>query len=408
MSKSLKGVIFSISNVLAPKDTDMYTIYPEVERLLKFILDRGLQPVVFANRPKRCGSESLEDVLSNRIGRFPWFIAFRDRLPPKQRGMEYILSQMGWDATEAIYIGSKHDDMLAALHGGVLFLNAMWYETETDYGIKFESPRDVARFIDIFCLRKSLWHYSICDQGFEYYSLAPFSTYKPEFAIYSQDAKDSAKFGAGHPDFWTKYLWSTIYFSELYKKIDFVTPYPGHKSVNISIASNILEEPMLAFTKCFRMEYLRDLIIRHTTSRKSQSARTSGEVVDHCNQLNTIHLNPTPLKGSGKRRYSSNPLEGKTVLVVDDFCTEGYSLEAARIYMRMAGANVICLSWLKTINTNYKRIRNLEPVKFNPFEPNEFSFIRQCKEYSYRDYILDAYAPEEIDSRLAAYDNWCW
>lgn len=407
MSKKLKGVIFSINDVLAPKDNDNYTIAPAVEKLFKFLFDKNLQPVVFANHEKKCGEENLQDVLTSKVGNFPWFIAFRDKLPTKQKGMKCILDKMGWDATEAMYVGSKHDDMLSALHGKVLFLNAMWYGTDTDYGIKFKSPRDVASFIEIFCLRNSLWHYSICDQGFEYYSLAPFSTYKPEFAIYSQDAKDSAKFGAGHPDFWTKYLWSTIYFSELYKKIDFVVPYPGHKSTNISTASNIIEEPMLAFTKCFGIEYLRDLIIRHKTATKSQAARNQGVTVDHLNQLNTIHLNPEPLKGSGKRYNKKKfSLSGKTVLVVDDFCTRGFSLDAARIYLEQAGAKVISLSWLKTINTDYTRIFSQTPAKFNPFEPNQFSTIDNHQCYVYKNYISDKYAPEEIDSRLAVYDNW--
>lgn len=406
MNKRLKGVIFSINNVLAPKDNDDYTISPEVERLIKFLFHKNLQPVVLANREKRCGDKKLEDVLTRRVGKFPWFIAFRDKFPTKQKAMPYILSQMGWDATETMYVGNKHDDMLAALHGKVLFLNAMWYGKDTDYGIKFKSPRDLARFIDIFCLRSSLWHYSICEPGFEYYSLAPFSTLKPEFSIYSQDAKVSAKFGAGHPDFWTKYLWSTIYFSELYKRVDFVAPYPGHRSTNQSIASNVIEEPMLAFTKCFGIEYLRDLIIRHTTATKSQTARNEGRRVDHLNQLNTIHLNPTPLRGSGKTRYKSHPLAGKTVLVVDDFCTEGFSLDAARVYLKQADATVICLSWLKTINTNYMRICSLIPEKFNPFQPNEFLALESSKIYPYRNYIQDVHAPEEIDSRLAAYDIW--
>jgi len=403
MIKRLKGVIFSINNVLAPADSENHIYLPEIIKLLKFLLHKGLQPVVLANRPT-----PMEELLKRAVGEFPWFIAVRDRTPPKPKpeAMQYVLSKMCWDSTEAVYIGSKHNDMLTALHQKVLFLNATWYRTDTDYGIQFKSPKDVGRFIDIFCLRNSLWHYRICDGDFEYYSLGPFSTYKPEFAVYSQDAKKSAKFGAGHTDFWTKYLWSTIYFSELHKRINFVAPYPGHNSSNISTASNVIEEPMLAFTKCFRIEYLRDLIIRHTTSKKSQTARQNQERIDHFNQLNTIYLNPNPLKGSGKDRYKSSPLENKTVLVVDDFSTQGYSLEAARIYLKQAKANIICLSWLKTINTNYERSINLQPNQFNPYKPNIFSSDIETSSYPYRDYILDQYAPEEIDLRLATYDNW--
>jgi predicted phosphoribosyltransferase len=95
----------------------------------------------------------------------------------------------------------------------------------------------------------------------------------------------------------------------------------------------------------------------------------------------------------------------KTVIVVDDFCTEGHSLDAARVYIRKAGAKVVCLSWLKTINTNYKRIRKLHPLYFNPYQPNQFSSV-EYQEYIYRNYISDRAGPEEIDSRFAAYDDW--
>ncbi len=64
----------------------------------------------------------------------------------------------------------------------------------------------------------------------------------------------------------------------------------------MSAACEIIEEPMLAFTKCFGIEYLKDLIIRHKDSLKSQTARQQGKQLDHRNQLNTIHLNPTLLE----------------------------------------------------------------------------------------------------------------
>lgn len=419
MSKTLKGAIFSLTDVFVP-DKSWKPIPPQTLKaliqLIKFLKSKGIQPIVFANREKLIGNTNLEKVITDQVGELPWLIVERDESlewKPRAGALPRVLQRMDWDRTEAIYIGNSRVDMQAAVNAKVLFLNATWYGENTPYGIKFDSPQSIAQFVDIFCLRKSLWHYAIEDDDFAYYSLAPFSTLKPEFAVYSQDAKDSAKFGAGHPDFWTKYLWSTIYFSELYKEIDFIVPYPGHKSTkqHQSTACNIIEEPMLAFAKCFGIEYLRDLIVRHTTAIKSQSARNSGVgyTLGHCNQLNTIHLNLTPLKGSGKQRFPHNPLVGKVVLIVDDICTQGYSLDAARVYIKKAGAaRVICLSWLKTINTDYMRIRGLTPSDFDPFDTNRFEKVTKTAVYSYRNHIVDRDAPGEIDDRLAAYDNWAY
>src|SRR3546814_9839346 len=73
--------------------------------------------------------------------------------------------------------------------------------------------------------------------------------------------------------------------------------------------------------------------------------------------LNTIRLNPAPVRGVGGKPYKSPPARGgKRILVVDDICTEGNSFEAARAYLRAAGAQAVCVSWLKTINTDYRAV----------------------------------------------------
>jgi phosphoglycolate phosphatase-like HAD superfamily hydrolase len=112
MSKKLKGVIFSINNVLTPKTGQHPAIYSEIERLLKFLRLKSLQPIVLANRP----NEALERQLKTCVGEFPWFICFRDGLPAKQtkEATTHVLSKMGWDATEAVYIGNTPDDMRTA------------------------------------------------------------------------------------------------------------------------------------------------------------------------------------------------------------------------------------------------------------------------------------------------------
>jgi hypoxanthine phosphoribosyltransferase len=167
-----------------------------------------------------------------------------------------------------------------------------------------------------------------------------------------------------------------------------------------------MEETLVTFAKCFRKNYLKDLIIRHTTAQKSAYARHDGRNIDHLNQLNTIKLNPSPLK-SEEERYKKCPLkQGKTVLLIDDFCTQGYSLEAARAYVEQTGAKVICLSLLKTIIRDYERIGKID--KFSPFEPNQFTSVKSIIRYPYNDYISSPSAHEEIGSKLLAYDRWQW
>jgi hypothetical protein len=404
--KKLRGVIFGITDVLVKEGANNSELLSQIGHLSSFLFSRGITPVVLANRKWTSGTQPIEKALEKILGAFPWFIANRDGFPkkPQRASIEYVLGQMGWDSAETIYVGNTEKDMQTAVNGNVLFINATWYGKTVDYGFEFATPKDIAKFVDVFCLRDYLWHYSIND-GVEYYALAPYSTYIPDFAEFSSDAKEAAKYGTGHPEFWTKYLISTIYFSELHKHFDYIAPYPSHTAGS---TSNVIEEPMLTFTKCFKKTYLRDLIIRHTTAPKSSSTRVAGGDLSHLNQLNTIVLNPQPLRGTGDECYKHPPLKpGKTILLVDDICTQGYSLESARAFVSQTGANVICLSWLKTINSEYQRIDGGLP-KFDPYKRQSFSGNLARTRIPYKSGITDTLAAAEVADKLQSFINWDW
>lgn len=418
MTKTIKGVIFSIGDVLVPKQRTDDQGFAEVLNLLGYLIKEGIQPVVLANRSVFYQGRHVKELITEKIGDFPWFITNENSSIPKKPtkgAIPYVLDQMGWSTTETAYVGAKPADMITAVNaecGSVLFLNACWFNSETDYGIKFQSPKELARFIDIFCINGSSWGFLIKEEDLEFYALGTFSTYFPEFAGYSTDARAAAKSGSGHLDFWTKYLWSNIYFSELYQDIDIITSYPGHKADIESQASSAVKEPLEAFGKCFKIEYLPDLIVRHTTSTKSQTARNQSIEIGHSNQLNTIHINPSPIKtlGRGKGTPHKNfNLVGKTILVVDDITTRGFSLETARVYLAKAGAaRVILLSWLKTINTDYSRIRSLTNNDFNPYIPCHFpgDSVNQKKEYRFNRYRNEQC--QLISDKFNRYKNWDW
>ena len=101
------------------------------------------------------------------------------------------------------------------------------------------------------------------------------------------------------------------------------------------------------------------------------------------NQLRTIKLNPTPLRGVNGAPYKATPVKtGKTVLLVDDICTEGNSFEAGRTFIRATGADTICLSWLKTINTNYHAIAPQLKISA-PYAPFVMTAPIQTRLYGY-------------------------
>jgi hypothetical protein len=412
MSKKLKGVIFGLTDVIVTQGIVQTELFNEIGRLIKFLSSKGITPVFFSNHDwiRKDGSSGerfrLQEIVAKEWGDFHWFIPFKDGTPVKgkREATEHIRNVMGWETSEVVYVGSTDKDMQSAVNGDLLFLNVTWYNENSKYGFFFNSPLDIARFIDVFCLRDSLWHFSIEEPDIRFYALAPFSTMYPDFEFFSNDAKAAAKWGGGHPDFWTKYLASTIYFSGLYKEIDYITVYPSSRA---GAGNAIMEEPMIAFSNCFRVGYLRDFIIRHIATVPSRTLRNQGRPVNHKRQLDSINLNQFPLKSPDKSYKRCPVVAGRTVLVIDDICTSGYSLEAARIFVEQTGARVIGMSWLKTINRSYEKI--VQPIaKFNPFEANTFDPVAGIQSYPYNHIITDKYAAEELDQKLRDYQNWTW
>ncbi len=406
----IKGVILGVENVICQRGVVVQEVFQEVNKLITFFKKKGIDFVIHTNRgwyhEENQKKENLKDYLTKMWGNFDYLCYAEDfNLSPKPQAasINNILKQKNWKATETLYIGASDSDMRTAVNGNILFLRATWWNNSTDYGFEFATPKDIARFIDTFCLRNHLWCHEINDGDFNFYALAPFSTMKPEYTLYSEDARSAAKKGLGHPDFWIGAIVSSLYFSGIHNQIDYVTVYPGHK---VGFGNRVMNEAISIFGKCFRKKYLEDLIIRHTQSTKSQTARNSGIAIDHLNQLNTIYLNEHPKK-SNTESYKKSPLgSGKTILVIDDITTMGYSLEAARAYIEKTGASVILASWLKTINRDIQRLKPLP--EFNPYVPNTFTNAEIEKTYGYKQNITNILAPDELTTIFKKFKDWDW
>lgn len=410
----LKGAIFSLHDVLVKQGTIDGALFDETLRLLRYLKMRGVEPVFISNHDWTVTSPGKEQpfrtLLEERLGPVSYFVGGHQGMPYKPRADStgHILAAKGWQKNEAIYVGNTPDDMKTAANGGLLFVNAMWHGAASPYGFQFESPRDVARFIDCLCLGLTGWFWALEQSGLRVYALAPFTTLSPKYAqahAYSENAKATSKHGAGDASFWGRLLAARIYFSGLADEIDYITAYPGHAPTSnltvIGQALNILGQSL-------RKSYLPDLIVRHSKAIKSQTARASGGSVGLDNQLNTICLNPAPTRGVGGKPYKSPPTRGgKCVLVVDDICTEGNSFEAARAYLRAAGAQAICVSWLKTINTDYRAIwPAYQP--FNPYVVQTFPAPISTTTHWFSSAISSIAAPSDLAEIYGRYFSWDW
>jgi hypothetical protein len=412
----LKGVIFGVENVLAKPGAmgpHAATLH-ETGKLVQFLRSKGVESVVMTNQSwtmtnrETKKSISLQEGIQKEWGvQLNWFQCAKDGVPAKQtdESIKYVRDKMGWEANETLFVGNTDIDMQASVNGKILLLNAEWYEKNMQYGFGFDSPKEVARFIDTFCFRDHLWYFKIEEPPLRVYSLAPLGSFFDELKYYSNDFLANVKNELGQDeDFWTRFLCTSMYFSGIYEDVNYITAYPKHDKGNYP---EVLVKAMTTFAKCFRKSYIPDLIVRHTTAIKSQFNRGT---VTHENQLNTVCLNGKPhrIVNDAPKEYANFPIKNdKTVVVIDDVCTKGMSFEAARSLLSKVGANAVCVSFLKALKHDYEALGPIA-LKNGPFRKNNVASVRPAKTYDWRGHIVDKDAPAELTERLKRYQNWDW
>jgi predicted amidophosphoribosyltransferase len=407
---AVKCVIFGLQGTtLIDFKSENEHLYNELQEHISFLCENDIIPIILSNRNFTITDDSdgiktpIEDWLKTQYPGVQVIITSKERLPskPNYKIIEYILKKYKLENNEILYVGNNDIDFKTAVNGKFLFLNAIWETDSVDYGIKIKSPKEITDFINVFCLRTHYWHFKY-ETGIIYYSLAPFSTYKEDYRFYSTDARDAAKFNSNRKDFFLKYLITAIYLSGLHTKFDYIAVVPSHTSGYGNIVMNDILEILGNF---FRKNYLIDLVIREIDAVKSQTARIKGTDIDFpLNQMNTIKLNRTPHKTQTDLYTDfSKRIRGKTILLVDDFCTSGASLEVVRNFIEKAGGKCIGVSWLKTINTSYKTLKIL--TDFNPFILNKFNSrqYRISNDISYNTLMNDTMATNELSSKYRQY-----
>ena len=411
----LKGVIFSLRDVVVKQGNLNQELFNELEKLIKWLQKVELTPIFVGNSMWQVNNSdgtkiSFKDYITSKWGDFHWFIAQEGSMPykPQKAAMNHVLKEMGWETHEVVYVGNTDDDMKTARNGGILFLNALWHGETNEYGFQFDSPKDIARFIDCFYIGIDDWFWALETVNLNVYALAPFSTLSTKYEDakgYSYHARNTAKSNTGDPIFWGRLLASSVYLSGLANEISYITSYPGHSTASTTPSVN---EALSVFADCVNAKFIPDLLIRHTDAQKSQTLRAAGKSVGHKNQIDTIHLNSKPQKNKKGEPYKAPPLrKNKTVLIVDDFCTEGNSFEAARAYITATGANVICLSWLKTINTDYKEMNPLVKID-KPYEPNKLDETITIAKHEFSNHIKNPSATSDLNSIFKKYYEWNW
>ncbi|WP_152964992.1 MULTISPECIES: phosphoribosyltransferase [Comamonas] len=404
---SLKLVLISPSGSIIKGNKYLEDAINELANAIKEVSSDGVRFAVWSNQYYTLTSDpskNIADLLSEKSGVAVDYIqATKNGLPPRQskNSVAPILAKYNVSLHETILVGATRTDLFAGVNNKLLLLRPTWYQEDMEYGFKLEKIRDLARFCKIFGARQHsfFWRVNSADAELNVFALGPFSTYKPEYAYIGSDALQAAKFEAGTKDFWSLLTISTLYFSGVIHKINMITVYPGHSDKS---KDKIYYESLDLLGKCFNIPFTTNLILRHTTALKSTSVGANNRKFS--TQLSTIHLNKKYGKYKKDPPKNPAPIKGKQILVIDDMCTSGKSLECARQYLQAAGANVTLFSWLKTINTPYTAIS--PAINIDPYKKNEFQGEPQSIDYGYHENIVNAQAADEIKRCLQDFQAW--
>ena len=120
-------------------------------------------------------------------------------------------------------------------------------------------------------------------------------------------------------------LADTLWTDPATRTAEYWTCYPS--STGVPRLPTAISEAGIAFG-LFPGRYLPDMFVRHRPAVRASVARRTVGDPGFLNQVNTVHLHPK----------HANTLFGRHVLVLDDFCTCGHSLEWARLLLLSANA----------------------------------------------------------------------
>lgn len=400
----LKLVLVSPSGTLV-KDEKLNKAH--IAELCECIASCGAAGITFAiwsNRQWRVnGTKPLEDYLSEKAGVQVHAVGVPFGHPGRQRAGSVgpILAKFGVQLHETILVGARDEDMHAGVNNKLLLLRPAWYGSELKYGFELDSISKLSRFCLIFGTRTHpiYWRVSDARRGIQMAAMGPFSTMIEAYAKFGSDAVAAAKYEAGTLEFWHQLITSTLYFSGIIHQVDLIAVYPGHGS---GVKEKAFYEVLSLLGKCFRKKFCVDLLLRHKDAAKSQP--TKAALRKFAVQVNTLRLNRYPRQYGGEPSASQILLKGKTVLVVDDICTSGRSLDTARAYLAAASAQTILFSWLKTVNTDFVSMQPAPPLK--PFEVNTIEAEPTSVSFGYSGHIVDGLAPAEIDHLLKQFQEW--
>lgn len=341
----------------------------ELRDLVDTLQDLGVGITVASNDT---GPAGIKRYFQSAQFPIPEIIVTRAEMPKPKPYPEYVrrIEQLAEvSPTEVIFLGdSDKTDALCAINAGVLPFAAIYANSAMKYGLPVSHPKALSDWLRTFGGQEPPYFGWTCSAN------ASDGSGRVEVRVLLWDQSGQMRNGNNLRDALKSvlkdqsdirigsnsiplqsilfhYLVSQCYMSGLMYGVDYVTVYPGHL-----VGSNnpLLAEFSRLLAPLFRDNFVPDLLLRH---RDAPESKRQGNARDIFDQFQTILVNP---------EYR-NKIRGKTVLVLDDYTTAGFSLETARRMLIQAGAaSIVSVAVAKFRNGQCQTIITKD---WDPFVP---------------------------------------
>ena len=346
---ALAGVVFDYSVLLEQQPATI----DGLKSLLDNIRDAGLKIVVVSTHRQDINAK-LADV-GLPLADYLLFQAPRGQTPAADEvraskgSPEWMIRAaqvIGCDTHQLVNFGDEHRDWTGAIGAAVLHLHAGWARAKPPdvktYSVTF--PSGAWLFLTHFLLPQSRFKFALdmpgeCPVYFRSLYTANSTsslpaTNPPNFAlvnIFTDGRKIPVQVGhiAGG-DLLMIHTLTSLYEEGLIDRYSRFTVYPGH-------SPGTYNETLTGYVDFLAKNvqaYDRDIIVRgREAPDTSKLRRDNPAAISFGNQTDSVHLNPNQKKN----------VKGKSIIVFDDFTTDGNGLDWARLLLVAGGAKKVVL-----------------------------------------------------------------
>lgn len=338
----VRGVLIDLDGPLLVDGTEKPR--PGVPQFLKELKERGLVIGAMTNQP--AGESNLRLLESELPVDSLHSAELTGTKKPGGSLVADFCADHGLEPHQTLVIGDDRWGVLEGLNGRALAFHGTWGFGTSEYGIEVSTPQEFIEYLDVFFRKTALWYarYTGSDQigrqvlfralidargaGSDNLRSLVLQTLK--------DREEAEVSGASMSAFLMMHMIASAYLEGLLsvdRKEALWQIYPGHapESAPPPLIQAVIEGFTLFRSRAAEKELYG--LKRWQNALQSHVARQGPERnnVKFQNQVSSVSL------------AEGTKVKGKRVLVIDDFCTEGYSLEAARNIYYAAGAEAVFL-----------------------------------------------------------------